>query len=159
MAGQRLENENGLVLTSSLYLHTGMEWKPQGKRITKGPLSPPSPMPPIPHCLAVWGQVAGTAAWMQSSRLSLLLHIQGNRGSRCPPPTEAEGLYLLEDDVNVTCNQLRDLLPFSGLYRIVALLVLPKILREDTALFASRLGCPVWETFLWLHSHHHELPG
>lgn len=79
------------------------------------PLTPnPIPPHPPPH-LAVWGQVAGTAAWMQS-RLWLFLHVQSARRSTWALPTEAEGVYLLEDDVNVTSDQLRDLLSFSGLY-------------------------------------------
>ena len=36
--------------------------------------------------------------------------------------------YLFEDDVNVACNQLGYLLSFSGLYGVVAFLILPKIL-------------------------------
>lgn len=36
--------------------------------------------------------------------------------------------YLFEDDVNVACNQLGYLLSFSGLYGVVAFLILAKIL-------------------------------
>lgn len=39
--------------------------------------------------------------------------------------------YLFEDDVNVACNQLGYLLSLSGLYWIVAFLILPKILGKN----------------------------
>lgn len=40
--------------------------------------------------------------------------------------------HLFENDVDVTGNELGDLFPFSGLYRVVALLVLPKVLHTHT---------------------------
>lgn len=39
--------------------------------------------------------------------------------------------HLFQNDVDVTSNKLRNLLPFSGLHRVVALLVLPKVLQTD----------------------------
>ena len=41
--------------------------------------------------------------------------------------------YLFEDDVNVACNQLGYLLSFSGLYGVVAFLILPKILGGENS--------------------------
>lgn len=39
--------------------------------------------------------------------------------------------HLFQDDVNVTGDELGNLLPFSGLHRVVALLVLPKVLQTS----------------------------
>lgn len=38
------------------------------------------------------------------------------------------GTHLLKDDINVTSNELCDLLPFGRLYGVVAILVVAKIL-------------------------------
>lgn len=40
--------------------------------------------------------------------------------------------HLFQDDVDVTSNKLGNLLPFSGLHRVVALLVLAEILHTHT---------------------------
>lgn len=40
----------------------------------------------------------------------------------------ASGTHLLKDDINVTSNELCDLLPFGRLYGVVAILVVAKIL-------------------------------
>lgn len=48
--------------------------------------------------------------------------------------------HLLQNDVDVTGNELRNLLPFSGLNRVVALLVLAEVLQTDRfSLSADRL--------------------
>lgn len=43
--------------------------------------------------------------------------------------------HLFQDDVDVASNELRNLLPFSGLHRVVALLVLAKILHTQNPIF------------------------
>lgn len=40
--------------------------------------------------------------------------------------------HFLEDDVDVTGDELGDLFPFCGLHRVVALLVLAKVLHKHT---------------------------
>lgn len=45
---------------------------------------------------------------------------------------EELGTCFLKDDVNVSSDELRDLLPFCGLDRVIALLVLTEILHEAT---------------------------
>lgn len=44
------------------------------------------------------------------------------------------GSYLLEDDVNVTSNELGYLLSLCGLHRVVAILVVPKVLKAEQIL-------------------------
>ena len=63
--------------------------------------------------------------------------------------------YLFEDDVNVACNQLWYLLSFSGLYGVVALLILAKILGGEPTLEEiqsyhqfQRWGVPILEQVL-----------
>ena len=51
--------------------------------------------------------------------------------------------YLFEDDVNVACNQLWYLLSFSGLYGVVAFLILAKILGGKTHIRRNTVTSPV----------------
>lgn len=47
-------------------------------------------------------------------------------------PTRVCLRHLFQDDVNVSGDELGNLLPFRGLHRVVALLVLPKVLQTST---------------------------
>ena len=40
-------------------------------------------------------------------------------------------IYLFKDNVNIAGNQLGNLFSFSGLDRVVAILIVPKILQQD----------------------------
>lgn len=44
------------------------------------------------------------------------------------------GFYLFEDDVDVTSDELGDLLPLCGLNRVVTILVVSKVLRGRSSL-------------------------